>query len=293
MQPACAHPGRDRSPAAHAAAPAGSGPAARRRRARAARRRPPGSWRRTGSGARRSGPARPGWCARSGRRTARARRRCWSSRSARTAGRARAAGTARCGTRSTPAARGMTAPTARASPSSSSREEDVVGDGRDDGVVALRLRCRDEVARIVPGPERAGDARAQDEPRSRSREPTRRPVDEHVSPAGLDPLAQPLEERLPRPPRIAEQLGPRLLAPDLPAQRQLAPQPRHRDVLRAVAELPAQQRSPDLHPRLPAHRALDPGARRLALERRDVLSPAAAATAPRAPSAPARPATAA
>ncbi len=62
-----------------------------------------------------------------------------------------------------------------------------------------------------------------------------------------------------------------LVALELAAQRQLAPQPGHRDVLRAGAELAAQQRPPDLAPGPAPHPLLDPLACRDRLERADLL----------------------
>ena len=106
------------------------------------------------------------------------------------------------------------------------------------------------------------------------RQPLDGAVDQHAPAAGLDPLLQRREQRLPRVPRVAEQLLPGLLALQLAAHRQLAPQPRHRDVVGAVAELAAQQRPPDLLVGLGAHRVADPRARRHPLERRDVVAAA-------------------
>ena len=79
-----------------------------------------------------------------------------------------------------------------------------------------------------------------------------------------------MEERLPRAARVAEELLARLLALELAPHRELAPQPRHRDVVGAVAELAAQQRAPDLVVGLLAHRVADPVARGDVLERPDL-----------------------
>src|SRR5687767_4162665 len=94
-------------------------------------------------------------------------------------------------------------------------------------------------------------------------EPGHGPIDVH--PVGTDALDERVEEGLPRAARVTELLLARLLALDLAPQRELAPQPDHGDLLRARAELPSQQRPPDLLPRLTAHALLDP------LTRRDLL----------------------
>jgi hypothetical protein len=72
---------------------------------------------------------------------------------------------------------------------------------------------------------------------------------------------------------VAQQLLARLVALELAAQRELAPQPGHRDVLGARPELAAQQRAPDRAPGPAPHARLDPLARRDRLERPDVLGP--------------------
>ena len=158
--------------------------------------------------------------------------------------------------------------------------EDVVRHRGDDRVVALgRLGRGLEGARVVARAERAGRARDDLEARGvrvggRRREPLHGPVDQHPAAAGLDALPQRGEQRLPRAARVAEQLLARLLALQLAPHRQLAPQPRHRDVVGAVAELAAQQRPPDLRVGLLAHRLADPRARGHPLERRDVAAAA-------------------
>ena len=76
-------------------------------------------------------------------------------------------------------------------------------------------------------------------------------VDQDPAAAGLDPRHERLEERLPGASRVAEQLDARLAPLELPAGGELVPQPRHRDVLGARAELAPQQRPPDLLAGLP------------------------------------------
>ena len=145
-------------------------------------------------------------------------------------------------------------------------EEDVARDGRDHGVEAL-------------GPDRLELARVEALPVRRRRpapdgqvalDPGGGLVDADLAAARLDLLDQPRVDELERPARVAEQLLPRLLALRLPPQRQLAPQPRGADLVRAVAELRAQQRAPDLVPRRQPHRRRDPLPRRVQLERRDL-----------------------
>ncbi len=123
----------------------------------------------------------------------------------------------------------------------------------------------------MAGAERAGGAGGDLEAVGALGEPGRGPVDQHAAAARLDLRLQHAEQRLPRATRVAEQLLARLLALELAAHRQLAPQPRHRDVVGAVAELAAQQRAPDLLVGLGAHRVADPLARGDALERPDLL----------------------
>ena len=137
--------------------------------------------------------------------------------------------------------------------------EDVAGDRRDDGVVALGAALRVIGARVVALAKRAGRAGAHEQPAvARAAQVRRRTVDQHAPAGGDDRVAQRMEEQLPGVRRVAELLVARLVALELAAQRELAPQPGHRDVLGARAELPAQQRAPDLAPRPAAHVALDP-----------------------------------
>ena len=161
-------------------------------------------------------------------------------------------------------------PIASARSSSSRPREDVVGHRRHDGVVALRRVVGLVGGGIVAGPERAGRAGGDLEALGDAPQPRGGAVDQHAPAAGLDAVAQLAEQRLPRAPRVAQQLLARLLALELAPHRELAPQPRHRDVVGAVAELAAQQRAPDLVVGLRAHRAPDPVARGHLLERRDV-----------------------
>ena len=99
----------------------------------------------------------------------------------------------------------------------------------------------------------------------------RRAVDQHAPAARRDRVRERREQRLPRAARVAEELLPGVGAADRAPQPQLAPQPHHRDLVAAVAELPAQQRPPDRRPRGAPHPALDPRPRRHALERRRVV----------------------
>jgi hypothetical protein len=126
----------------------------------------------------------------------------------------------------------------------------------------------------VPATERVRRPRRDEQRVAVATEAGRRAVLEHPPAAGLDAVAQRLEQWLPRAAGVAQQLLLGLVALDLPAQRQLAPQPPGGDVVGAVAELAAQQRAPDLVVGLTAHRLDDPVARRAVLERSDLLGSA-------------------
>ncbi len=95
-----------------------------------------------------------------------------------------------------------------------------------------------------------------------------RPVDQHAPAARLDLVLQRREQVLPRAPRVAEVLLARVLPTPQP---QLVPDPHHRDVVRAGAELAAQHRAPHLAPGGAPHPLLDPLARGDPLVRRLVV----------------------
>ncbi len=101
------------------------------------------------------------------------------------------------------------------------------------------------------------------------------------------------EQRLEAAARVAEHLPARLRALDLAAHGQLAPQPGHRDVLRAVAELAAQQRAPHLLPGLACPSRARSSRAPCAPRTGPPPCGGAGASAPPGPSAPARAATAA
>src|SRR5688572_15811393 len=107
----------------------------------------------------------------------------------------------------------------------------------------------------MSGAERVGRAGLHDEAPVAARETARGPVDHYAAPARLDRLLQALVQRLPATARIPEQLLTCLLALDLATHGELAPQPCHRDVGGAIAELAPEERAPHLVPGLAAHRA--------------------------------------
>ncbi len=100
---------------------------------------------------------------------------------------------------------------------------------------------------------------------------SRRTIDEHAAAVALDQLGQPPEDRLEAPPRVAQQLLPRLLALDLAPERELAPQPRHRDLVGAARRTSRAAAAPRRLVGLAAHLADDPLAGRHVLEWLDAL----------------------
>ena len=133
----------------------------------------------------------------------------------------------------------------------------------------------------MPAPERAGVTRVHHRRSARSGtgragagHARGRAVRQHAPPAVGDGARQRVEQRLPGVARVAEPLLAHVVAGDRAAQPQLAPQPHHRDPVGALAELAAQQRAPDLLPRLPSHPPLDPRARRHLLVGRAVAGEA-------------------
>ena len=125
----------------------------------------------------------------------------------------------------------------------------------------------------MPAAERARRARRHDQVAVAAGQPCSRPIDHHPPAGAFDLVAEAVVQPLPALARVAEQLVPRLAALDLAPDGQLAPQPRHRDVVGVAPELLVQQRTPDLLPSLRAHHALHPLARGHVVERRDVAVP--------------------
>ena len=129
--------------------------------------------------------------------------------------------------------------------------EDVVGHGGDDRVVASRLPAGSNARGSWPRRNEPGAPAVTVEAVGALGDPRRGPVDQHAPAAAPRSASRSSSNSgSQRAARVAEQLLARLLALELAAHRQLAPQPRHRDVVGAVAELAAQQRAPDLLVRL-------------------------------------------
>ncbi len=144
--------------------------------------------------------------------------------------------------------------------------EDIVRHRREDAVVALRAGPLERgrvvaAAKGVRGAEGDLEAAA-----AGAREPRGGAVDEDAPAPRLDLRAQALQQRLPAAARVAEHLPAHLAAAGLPAQGQLLPEPGHRDLPGAVAELAAEQRPPYLLPGLGPHLPHDPRLRGLPLE---------------------------
>src|SRR5204863_6580773 len=98
--------------------------------------------------------------------------------------------------------------------------------------VSLRLAVGIERAGVEPAAKRVARSRLHlERPVGRAGDANGGAVDEDAPAGRLDRVAQAVEERLPAVLGVAEELLAGLLAADLAARSELAPEPRHRDLI--------------------------------------------------------------
>ena len=254
-----------------------------------------GSWPRRGSAGRRSAPARRSSSARSARRRAARGRPRSSSRSALN-GRSSSSSRQSAAAYSTAAQRGRGTGRRprRPAPGRAARAKMSLGTVASTRVVAAPRPRRRSARGSWPRRKESGAPGVTRSPRRARDSRAAGPVDQHpAARARSTDRASAANSGSHDAARVAQALLARVLAADGAPQPQLAPQPHHRHLVGARAELPAQQRPPHLRPRLASHPALDPRAGGHALERRRVAGEALQRDAPPRPAARARRATAA
>ena len=140
-------------------------------------------------------------------------------------------------------------------------------------------------ARVEPAPERVRGARDDREPAVGAQQPRGRAVDQHPAAAGLDPARELGEQGLEAARGPDEALLARLAVAEAAALADLVPDPAHRDLLGALAELAPHQRPPDVLPGGLAHVARGSRSSPSGARTRRSRGGRAAAAAARAPSA--------